>query len=92
MIVMFEIKMENLERSFQLAKKENAKFVAVRIEMQGFPEAEVIINPIVNADSKLEYYKKTYDENLNHNHAKGIKIVGCTFGNDWNEIEEDLYW
>jgi hypothetical protein len=89
---MFEIKMENLERSFQLAKKENAKFVAVRIEMQGFPEAEVIINPIINADSKLEYYQKTYDENLNHIHAKGIKIVGCTFGNDWNEIEEDLYW
>lgn len=89
---MFEIKMDNLERSFKLAKKENAEFVAVRIEMDGFPEAEVIINPIVNANSKLEYYKNTYDENLNHKHTKGIKIVGCTFGNDFNEIEEDLYY
>ncbi|MGG3234618.1 hypothetical protein ABEP17_14240 [Priestia flexa] len=92
MVFMFEIKMGNLERSFKLAKEYNAKFVAVRIEMEGFPEAEVIINPIVNADAKLEYYKKTYDDNLNHKYAKGIKIVGCTFGNDWNEIEEDLYY
>lgn len=89
---MFELKMENLERSFQLAKREKAKFVAVRIEMEGFPEAEVIINPSFNADLKLEYYKKTYDENLNHRYAKGIKIIGCTFGDDWSEIEEDLYY
>jgi len=89
---MFEIKMENLERSFQLAKKYNTKFVAVRIEMEGFPEAEIIVNPIVNADSKLEYYKKTYDENLNHKQAKGIRIIGCTFGNDMGEIEEDLFY
>lgn len=89
---MFEITMKNLEISFEREKKYNAEFVAVKIEMEGFPEVEFIINPIVNADSKLAYYKNTYDENLNHKHAKGIKIVGCTFGNDWNEIEEDLYY
>jgi len=87
---MFEIKMDNLERSFNLAKKYNAKFVAVKIEMEGFSEAEIIVNPILNADSKLEYYKKTYDYDLNHKYAKGIRIVGCTFGSDMAEIEEDL--
>lgn len=87
---MFEITMKNLGICFERAKKNNAKFVAVRIEMEGFLEAEIIVNPIVNADSKLEYYKKTYDENLNHKHAKGIRIIGCTFGNDMREIERDL--
>ncbi len=90
MVNMFNIKMNNLELCFERAKKCNAKFVAVRIEMEGFPEAEIIVNPIVNADSKLEYYKKTYDEDLNHKYAKGIRIIGCTFGSDMSEIESDL--
>lgn len=89
---MFSITMKNLKICFERAKKYNAKFVAVRIEMEGFPEAEIIVNPIINADSKIAYYKKTYDENLNHKHAKGIRIVGCSFGNDMAEIEEDLIY
>jgi wobble nucleotide-excising tRNase len=84
--------MENLEICFKNAKGLNQKFVAVKIEMEGFPEAEIIVNPIDNADSKLAYYKNTYDEELNHKFAKGIKIVGFTFGDDMGEIEEDLYW
>lgn len=87
---MFEIIMKNLEICFKRAKENGAKFVAVRIEMDGFPEPEVIVNPIINADSKLAYYKKTYDEELNHRHAKGIRIVGCTFGDSMDEIERDL--
>lgn len=87
---MFNISMKNLEICFERAKKNGAKFVAVSIEMEGFPESEIIVNPIVNADSKLAYYKKVYDEELNHKHSKGIRIKGCTFGNDMREIEEDL--
>lgn len=49
------------------------------IEMPGFSQPELIINPVVNLEKKLEYYKKTYDENLEHKHAKGIKITGYTF-------------
>lgn len=49
------------------------------IEMPGFKEPEMIINPAVNLQKKLEYYKKTYDENLEHKHAKGIRIIGYTF-------------
>ena len=60
--------------------------------MNGFPESEIIVNPIINADSKLAYYKNTYDEELNHKFSKGIRIAGFTFGNDMCKIEEDLYW
>lgn len=49
------------------------------IEMPDFEEPEMIINPVVNLEKKLGYYKKTYDENLEHKHAKGIRIIGYTF-------------
>lgn len=52
------------------------------IEMPGFPMPELITNPVPNLQKKLEYYKNTYDENLEHKHAKGIKIVGYTFDVD----------
>ncbi|MBL4951102.1 hypothetical protein JK635_02455 [Neobacillus sp. YIM B02564] len=87
---MEELTIKNLEACFKNAKVLKQNFVAVRIEMEGFPKAEIIVNPIENADSKLAYYQKTYNENLNHKYAKGIKIVGFTFGEDMKEIQEDL--
>ena len=84
------LKMKNLELCFERAKQYKAKYVAVLIEIEGFPEPEVIVNPIRNLDSKLAYYQKTYDENLVHKNLKDIKIVGCTFGQDMKEIEEDF--
>mgnify|MGYP000960069639 CR=1 FL=1 len=53
--------------------------VGVFIEMPGFESPEIIINPVENLEKKLEYYKNIYDENLNHKHAEGIKIIGYTF-------------
>lgn len=88
---MIPLNMDYLERTFNMAIESNQLFVAVRIRMDGFPEDEIIVNPIANAEGKLEYYKKTYDEDLIHKHAKGIKIVGFTFGESMDEIEEDLY-
>lgn len=81
---------ENLEICFVEAKAREVKFVGVVIEMGGFPQAEIIINPAANIDSKLDYYKKTYDENLNHKFAQGIKIIGFSYGNNFSELQEDL--
>lgn len=87
----FEITMENLENCFYFAKENNAKYVAVLVEMQGFEESEIIINKIANVDTKLEYYKKVYDEKLNHKFSEGIKIIGCTYGNNLEDIESDFF-
>lgn len=87
---MIPMNMEYLEHCFNRAKELNQNFVAVRIRMDGFPEDEVIINPIINADTKLEYYKKTYDFELNHKHAEGICIVNFSFGMNYADIEADL--
>lgn len=58
--------------------------------MEGFKEAEVIINKIDNAEDKLNYYRNVYDENLNHKYSNGIRIVGCSYGNSFADIQKDL--
>lgn len=69
--------MMQLEAAINKAIKDN-KSIGVLIEMPGFEEPELIINPCKNLKQKLRYYKDTYDENLNHKKAPGIKIVGYT--------------
>lgn len=82
--------MANLEANFIAAKESGAQFVAVVVRMEGFPEDEIIINSRANFDSKLEYYKNTYDSYLRHKHAKGVSIVGFTYGDFFSDIERDL--
>lgn len=85
---MVELKMKHLEEVFHAAKNSGERYVAIAIKMDGFEDIEIIINPIANADAKLEYYKGAYDNELNHKHSKGISIVGITYGNSFDEIEE----
>jgi hypothetical protein len=82
--------MTNLENSFAGAKEKGSRFIGLVIRTDGFPEDEVIINKNANFDSKLAYYQKTYDENLNHKFAKGISIIGFTYANCFETIQDDL--
>lgn len=70
--------MVELELVMNVAIEDKIGF-GVFIEMPGFPNPEFIINSVGNLPKKLEYYKATYDDNLEHKHAKGIKIIGYTF-------------
>ena len=82
--------MKNLENVFETAKKSKNKYIGVKIEMEGFERPEVIINPSENFETKLAYYKKTYDKDLVLKSFKGIKIVGVINGNDYAWIESSL--
>lgn len=73
-----DINMTNLEEMFNKVIEEAEAGIALLIEMPDFEEPEVIINPPVNLVKKLEYIKKTYDENLEHKYSKGVKIIGCS--------------
>lgn len=84
--------LSNLENCFKVAKKDNFEYVGVKIQMEGFKEPEVIINPIENFDAKLEYYKQAYNDDLTLKSFNGIKIIGFTYGDDLFDIEEDLLW
>lgn len=85
-----DLRLEHLENCFEYAKKENAKYIGVAIWTRGNEGLEIIINPGENFDKKLEYYKKAYNDNLVLKSYNGIKIVGFTYGKDFNEIEIDL--
>jgi hypothetical protein len=71
-------KMSELEFVVKSAIKSNQNLMLF-IEMPEFPSPEMIINPVENLEKKLEYYKNTYDDNLEHKHAKGIKIIAYSF-------------
>ena len=81
---------ENLENCFEKAKIMGKKFVGVEIEMEGFPKPEIIINENENFDSKLAYYKKAYNEDLTLKAFNRIKIIGFTYGDSFDDIEDDL--
>ncbi|ODA09116.1 hypothetical protein [Paenibacillus polymyxa] len=83
-----KLTMNDLIQNFEEAN--GAAFVGVRIKMDGFEDEEVIINGEKNFETKLEYYKNTYDQNLNHKFAKGISISGFTYGCSYSDIQSDL--
>jgi len=75
---------------FDKAKKNDIGFIGVSISIDNNPNLEIIINPTANFESKLEYYKKTYDKNLNHLFAKDIQIIDCVSGDSFGEIEDKI--
>lgn len=85
-----DLTLDGLERCFNEAVNEDAEYVAVQIEMDGFPSDEVIINHKQNIDTKLEYYRKTYNEDLEHRYDPGIRIVGFAYGYSFSGIQHEL--
>lgn len=77
---MKEIKsMKELDKVMQRSIK-GGHSMGVYIYMPDFPHPELIINAHGNLEKKLAYYKDTYDAELEHKHAKGIRIVGYVYG------------
>ena len=85
-----DVTFEGLDKCFNEAITEDANYVAVQIQMDGFPTDEIIINDKHNIVSKLEYYKKTYNEDLEHKYAPGIRIVGFAYGYSFSRIQREL--
>lgn len=79
-----------LERIFDLANQLGINYIGVKIQMQGFDEPEIIINPKENFESKLAYYKKAYNEDLTLKTFNGIKIIGCESCDSFQEIQDWL--
>lgn len=84
------LKMKNLKKCFKRSKSQGCKIRRCKIKMEGFPKEEIIINDNENFDRKLQYYEYSYDKNLTLKTFDGIKIVGFTYGDNFEEIEKDL--
>jgi hypothetical protein len=84
------MKMQNLEKCFYEASVKAKKFVGIKVKMESFPKAEIIINQNENFDKKFTYYKNAYNDDLTLKTFSGIRIVGFTYGDTFEEIEHDL--
>ena len=51
----------------------------------------MIINPKENFISKMEYYQKAYNDDLTLKNFNGIRIIGFTFANSYEDIQKDLF-
>ena len=84
-----DVNIKDLKVCFDCAIKNKSDFIAVVIATEGVAGNEIIINPNENLQSKLEYYKKAYNDDLILKTYNGIKIVGFAHGN-MQEIIDSL--
>lgn len=82
--------LSKLEGIFDNAVYVDANYIAVAIEFDEADDVEIIINPIENVEYKLKYCKESYNEDLTHKYAKGVRILAVAFGDTFEEIEQDL--
>ena len=81
---------KNLEQCFEGAIINDALFIGVKISTAGSLAPEIIINPKENFNAKLTYYRDKYDEDLILKSYSGIRIIGLTFGDCFDDIECDF--
>lgn len=73
-------KFSELEDIFNEALKEHAQTVAVELTIPGQRDTEFIVNRYRSIRNKLNYYRRTYSEDLIHNKVPSIKIVSAGWG------------
>lgn len=73
-------KFSELEDIFNEALKEHAQTVAVELTIPGQRDTEFIVNRYRSIRNKLNYYRRTYNEDLIHNKVPSIKIVSAGWG------------
>lgn len=73
-------KISELEDIFNEAIKGHAQTVAVELTIPGQKDTEFIVNRYRSIKNKLNYYKRTYGEDLVHNKVSSIKIVSAGYG------------
>ena len=79
---------QNLENCFNEAKANEFKYVGIALTTPA--STEVTIISTADFDSKLEYYKEAYSEDLKLNSKSEVFIAGFTHGNSFSTIEFDL--
>lgn len=86
---MDQLTMQAFEQQAKAAIEKEISYMYIELEMDGFSEKEIILNPLANIDKKIDYYKKTYNEYLQHNHAP-IKITSYGFIERVGELEDAI--
>ena len=70
-------------------------FLAVKIETEGNPQPEVILNPAENVREKIKYYRHAYNDAMELISAKAtgksVHIVDVLMTNNLNDLNWFMY-
>ena len=70
-------------------------FMVVKIETEGNPGSEIIVNPAENFNQKIKYYNNAYNDNMELIKAKEagklIKITDAIFTSNLNDLSWFVY-
>lgn len=83
-------KLAEMKELLREVKSTKMNFFYIMVQMKGFKKNELIVNHVSNLDKKIEYYLKTYDANLNHKFADGVKIVSYGIARSLEDITFEL--
>lgn len=86
---MVERTMKNLIDTFKTGEKLDANYIFVVVEVSS-KKQDIIINKMKDMKDKVKYYKKVYNEELNHKSHKGIKIIAFDYLYNFSELETRL--
>lgn len=68
-------------KQYEGAMRQGYRYIGVEVMVEGNTEPEYIINKASNFNSKLEYYKKAYNDNMQLIANNSITIVDIIVGN-----------
>lgn len=68
-------------KQYEGAMRQGYRYIGVEVMVEGNTEPEYIINKASNFNSKLEYYKKAYNDNMQLIANNSIAIVDIIVGN-----------
>ena len=71
------------------------KFMVVKIETEGNPGPEIIVNPAENFAAKLAYYDKAYNDDMEliaaKNNGKSVRISDVIMTSNFNDLNWFAY-
>lgn len=71
---------KELEQIFNEAYESDYNSIAIEMTIPHRTETEIVFHRRQTIFNRLNYYKRTFDENLKHKRVDGISIVSVGFG------------
>lgn len=89
------MKKSNFQKIVEEGVFRGKQFLVVKIETEGNPGPEIIVNPSENINAKMAYYDKAYNDDMELISAKTsgklIRIIDAIMTSNLNELSWFVY-
>ena len=66
-----------------------AEYIGVYVKAPNLEEPELILNPIINADKKLNHYLNHYNDDMRLNSVNAVEIISVTGAIYLEDLEDN---